>query len=102
MLLCQHSLTFYAMRVIYNSFIPFRGFVAINLFGVIFARKCYKPLPKYVLDHEAIHTKQMQRDGYLLFYAKYIKEYLQGLVKYKDCYKAYRYVSYEQEAYESK
>lgn len=34
------------MKVIYNNIIPFRGFTAINLFGFIFARKEYKPLPE--------------------------------------------------------
>jgi len=87
------------MRVIYNSIIPFRGFVAINLCGVIFARKEYKPLGQSVLKHEAVHTMQMQRDGYVHFYAKYLLEYLRGLVKYKNTYLAYRNVSYEVEAY---
>lgn len=27
------------MKIIYNTFIPFKGFAAINLFGIIFARK---------------------------------------------------------------
>ena len=29
-------------KIIYNKFIPFKGYVAINLFGIIFARKEYK------------------------------------------------------------
>ena len=32
------------MKIIYNSLIPFRGYKAMMLFGVIFARKKFKPL----------------------------------------------------------
>lgn len=27
------------MKVVYNNLIPFKGYKAINLFGIIFARK---------------------------------------------------------------
>lgn len=87
------------MRVIYNRFIPFKGFVAINLCGVIFARKEFKPLPYECLAHEYIHTEQMQRDGYVKFYCKYLYEYVRNLIKYKDSRQAYYNVSYEIEAY---
>lgn len=29
-------------KIIYNKLIPFKGYVAINLFGIIFARKEYE------------------------------------------------------------
>lgn len=32
------------MKIIYNKLIPFKGFIAINLFGIIFVRKEYKKL----------------------------------------------------------
>lgn len=51
------------MKVIYNSLIPFKGFSAINLFGIVFARKEYKELSQRVLNHEAIHTAQMIKKG---------------------------------------
>lgn len=35
------------MNVIYNSIIPFKGYIAINIFGILFARKEYK----YKLDY---------------------------------------------------
>ena len=50
------------MKVIYNSLIPFKGFSAINLFGIVFARKEYKELSRRTLNHEAIHTAQMKED----------------------------------------
>ena len=30
------------MKLIYNKFIPFKGFRAINLFGVCFVREAYE------------------------------------------------------------
>ena len=39
------------MKILYNTLIPFPGFTAINLFGVIFARKECEPLGKRTLNH---------------------------------------------------
>ena len=55
------------MKVIYNSLIPFKGFIAINLFGIVFARKEYKELSRRTLNHEAIHTAQMKEMLYVSF-----------------------------------
>lgn len=88
------------MRIIYNSFIPFKGFVGINLFGVLFVRKEFRGnLPVDLIQHEQVHTEQMKRDGYLYFYCRYLYEYIRNLCKYKDSRTAYYNVSYEIEAY---
>lgn len=85
------------MKVIYNTIIPFKGFSAINLFGIVFAREEYKKLGIRTLNHEAIHTAQMQEMLYVFFYLWYILEWLVKLFKYgKD---AYRNISFEREAY---
>ena len=44
--------------IIENSFIPFRGFLCVNLFGVIFTRD-KKRITWQVLNHELIHTMQL-------------------------------------------
>ena len=62
------------MKVIYNSLIPFKGFIAINLFGIVFARKEYKELSRRTLNHEAIHTAQMKEMLYVFFYLWYVIE----------------------------
>lgn len=85
------------MKVIYNSLIPFKGFSAINLFGVIFARKEYKELSQRVLNHEAIHTAQMKELLYIGFYIWYLVEWLIKLCQYGR--KAYENISFEREAY---
>ncbi|MDR0667138.1 MAG: hypothetical protein LBF90_00780 [Prevotellaceae bacterium] len=89
------------MKIIYNSFIPFKGFSAMMLCGVIFARREHRPLSATTINHEAIHRAQA-RDcgGYLWFYLRYLWFWLRGLVKYRfDNKKAYHSIPFEREAY---
>ena len=86
------------MKIIYNKFIPFKGFVAINLFGFIFARKEYKPLSTRVINHEAIHSAQMKELLYIGFYLLYLLEWITRVFISKN---AYRNISFEREAYEN-
>ena len=83
------------MKIIYNDFIPFRGFSAINLFGVIFARNG-KSLPPHIINRQKIRTAQMRELLYVGFYLIYIVEWLYNLVRYPK--KAYRCISFEIEA----
>ena len=86
------------MKVIYNNIIPFPGFKAINLFGVLFVRKgC--TMSESDINHEMIHTLQMKELGYVLFYLWYLVEWLVKLAKLRDSNKAYRAISFEREAY---
>ena len=55
------------MKIIYNNIIPFKGFLAINLFGVLFVRGTYRDLSATVLNHEKIHTAQMKELWYIPF-----------------------------------
>lgn len=80
------------MKIIINNIIPFKGFKCINLFGILF---CRKQLDKIDINHEAIHTKQMQEMLYIPFYIWYIIEYLIKLI----IGNAYRNLSFEREAY---
>ena len=48
------------MKVIYNTLIPFKGFRAINLFGVLFVRKGCE-LNSVTLKHEAIPARLLKR-----------------------------------------
>lgn len=59
------------MKVIRSSIIPFKGFVAINLFGVVFVQKYYefRSIADYqrMLVHEGIHTYRnisFEREAY--------------------------------------
>ena len=94
------------MKIVRNRWIPFKGFSAINLFGVIFVRK---DLPEEYLTntrwletivrHERIHTSQMVELLVILFYLLYIIEWLGRLAICRDAERAYRSISFEQEAY---
>lgn len=85
------------MKIVRNHLIPFKGFVAINLFGVLFARhEAY--ISETVLNHEEIHTAQMKELGYVLFYVIYLIEWLIRLFLPGN---AYRNISFEREAYEN-
>ena len=88
------------MKVIYNNVIPFKGFVAMNICGLLFARKEYKPLSDTTINHESIHTSQIRELLYLPFYIIYVGEYIYKLFKYCNPKKAYRNISFEKEAYE--
>ncbi len=86
------------MLIIYNKILPFPGYRAINLFGIIFARGD-KPLSERTITHETIHTKQMLETLVVGFYVWYLLEFLIKLVICLNWGRAYRSVSFEQEAY---
>lgn len=90
--------------IIENNFIPFKGFLAMNLFGIIFARKeawnrCDDEKKKRCIRHESIHTKQIIECGFIFFYVIYLLEWLFRLLITWDADKAYRSTSFENEAY---
>lgn len=88
------------MKVIYNNLLPFKRFAAINLLGVVFARKECRPLSDRTLRHKAIHTAQMREIGYFGFYILYLLEWLYQLPKqWRTGQSAYRSISFEKEAY---
>ena len=81
------------MKVIYNRLLPVRGFTAINLFGIVFARRECRPLSEVTLRHEAIHTRQMRETGYVGFYLIYIAEWLFQLWRLRSAGLAYHAIS---------
>ena len=87
------------MTVIYNRLLPVRGFTAINLFGIVFARRECRPLSEVTLRHEAIHTRQMRETGYVGFYLIYIAEWLFQLWRLRSAGLAYHAIRFEREAY---
>lgn len=87
------------MKVIYNKYLPIKNFVAINLFGIIFARKEYKYLSKQELNHEKIHTAQLVELLGIFYYPVYFTEWIIRLIQYRDPLKAYQNISFEREAY---
>lgn len=104
------------MKIIRNNIIPFHGFRAINLFGVLFARENAR-IDDVTINHEGIHSKQfielmilfavatvfirwwLPLFSPLFFYAWYIVEWLVHLIRFRSTYIAYRRISFEREAY---
>lgn len=84
--------------IIPNRIIPFPGFKAINLFGIIFIRKeCKDKLTAVDINHECIHTAQMKELLYVFFYLIYLIEWLFQLIGSPRT--AYWNLSFEREAY---
>ena len=82
------------MKIIRNKYIPFQGYKAMNLFGVLFVRGNAR-IDDITLNHEKIHTAQIKEMLYVFFYVWYVIEWLIRLPKGN----AYRNISFEREAY---
>ena len=88
------------MKIIYNNFIPAKGFMAINILGFLFVRKERKELflsEKRFTTHEEIHTAQMKELLYIGFYLMYILYWLWDLIFHFQT--AYFSIPFEIEAY---
>ena len=83
------------MKIIRNKYIPFKGFRAINLFGILFVRG-NAIINERTIRHEAIHTAQMKEMLYIFFYLWYVVEWIIRLFMKGN---AYRNISFEREAY---
>lgn len=88
------------MKIVRNNIIPFKGYKAMNLFGVLFVRGNAR-IDDITLNHEAIHTAQMKELLYIFFYLFYVIDWLIGLVAHLDFRRAYRDICFEKEAYEN-
>ncbi len=82
------------MRIIYSNYLPLKGFRAINLFGIIVARREHGDLEERVLRHEAIHSRQIKELWGIGFYLWYTGEWLINWIRYRD-----RQIAFEREAY---
>ena len=63
------------MKIVSNRFVPFPGFKAVNLLGVMFVRRGFR-VTEVDIRHEQIHTRQMLELGVLPFYVLYVVEWL--------------------------
>lgn len=85
------------MKIIRQNILPPKGFLAINLFGLLFCKKDAK-INDVIVNHESIHTSQMKEMLYIPFYLWYVTEWLIKLL-FKG--NAYRNISFEREAYDN-
>lgn len=87
------------MKIVYNNIIPFNGFKAVNLFGILFVRKDAE-LSEEGLNHERIHTEQIKELLYIGFYLWYLIEVFVRRFQCDNWHTAYHNISLEREAYE--
>ena len=83
------------MKIVRTSILPFRGFSAINLLGILFVHHGVY-LSNELINHERIHTAQQREMLFLFFYIAYLIEWLMRLPMRGN---AYRNISFEREAY---
>lgn len=87
------------MKIIINNILPLgRHFIAINLFGVVFAKKS---LTNVCINHEFIHSAQQKEMAWIFFYLWYVIEWTIRLLITLSPLLAYRNISFEREAYDN-
>lgn len=86
------------MKIIENRFLPFKGFMAITILNMIFIKKG-TILHDVDIQHEEIHWKQEKELLIVGFYLWYVVEFLIRLIIEWNFFRAYKKISFEQEAY---
>lgn len=88
------------MFIVRNDIIPFKGFKAMNICGILFVRSSAN-LSNIDLNHEKIHSKQILEMLVVFYYLWYVFEWLFRVLFTKDRFskKAYKNISFEQEAH---
>lgn len=87
--------TFVAVKIVRTSILPFNGFSAINLLGILFVHPGVY-LSNEMMNHERIHTAQQREMLFVFFFLVYFIEWLVRLPMRGN---AYRNISFEREAY---
>ncbi len=91
----KNCCNFVAVKIVRTSFLPFHGYSAVNLLGVLFVHPGVY-LSHEMMNHERIHTAQQREMLFVFFYLAYFMEWLVRLPMRGN---AYRNISFEREAY---
>ena len=84
--------------VIKNRLVPFKGFKAMNVCGIIFVREEFV-MYENDFNHESIHTEQWKELLYIGFIVLYVLDFIFNYVKFRNWHEAYREIFFEKEAY---
>lgn len=88
------------MVLVFGKIIP-KEFIGLTLWPIIFLKNKDLKMDMTLINHERIHLRQQLELLVLPFYIFYALEWMIRLLVYRgDAYKAYRMISFEQEAYE--
>lgn len=82
-------------------FVAGKNVSAITLFPFIVLRDEKLRNNERLINHEMIHIKQQLELLIVGFYILYLSEYAVRVLLYRNHYKAYRLISFEQEAYDN-
>lgn len=77
----------------------YRNYVGLCLWPFIFLRDAALLQDKALINHERIHLRQQAEMLVVFFYLFYLMEWALKSLYYLDCYRGYRNVSFEREAY---
>ena len=100
------------MKVVFNNLLPFPGYFAITLFGKIYIRESSRSSwerqlktgdANITMNHETIHLRQAQSmfDSWIMYYIRYIYEYLKNQPWKNGNSFAYYMIPFEMEAYQN-
>lgn len=84
--------------IVSNYFIP-KGFRGLTLFPFVFLRDEKDKRNAVLINHERIHLRQQVELLIVPFFILYGFEFLFRFIQHKDFNRAYRSISFEQEAY---
>ena len=86
------------MKIIYNKYIPFKGYNAMCIGNIIIARKG-EVISERIIRHEIIHSKQWKECLYVFFLPIYVLSFIWQFLKKWKWMEAYMNVCFEKEAY---
>ena len=87
------------MFIWHNNLLPFKGFSAMNIGGVILAVRKEVVMTDVIENHERIHSRQIFELLIVFFYLWYVVEWFVKLFKYRK--NSYYNISFEREAYKN-
>lgn len=87
------------MIIVCQKLLKNKKITGITLFPFIILKYAKDRNNPVLINHEKIHLRQQLEMMVIFFYLWYVIEYFFWYIKLKDSYMAYRYISFEREAY---
>lgn len=87
------------MIIVCQTFLKNTKITGITLFPFIILKEKSDRQNKVLINHEKIHLRQQLELLIIFFYLWYVLEYFYWYLKLKNHFMAYKYVSFEREAY---
>ena len=95
----QKTYIFVFMIIVCQNFLKNTKINGITLFPFILLRKPSDRENPVLINHEKIHLRQQLELFIFFFYLWYVLEYLYWYLRLRDSFLAYKYISFEREAF---